>query len=126
MKKQLLFLLTLLLAITPACTKQQKMAAANGAIAAGTISTAAGITSAATFPPAVVSLSAFAGAGITAGGIAFLVIVPAVLIGGGIAAIVKGVQQREKLKQQKLLEKKKFEQEQQTRIQEEKEISHEI
>ncbi len=110
--KKLLFLITLIFAIAPACTKRQKMAAANGAVAAGTISTAAGIT-ALGLGTTVTCFCAGFGGFIAAGPVAFTVLVPGFLIGAGIAGIVKGVQKRKKLKQQKLLETKKFEQEQQ-------------
>ncbi len=106
MKKQLLFLITLLMAISPACKQKNKpnLAGPNGAIAAGSILTAGGI---ATTTASGILIS---GAGLASLGtiVGIASVIPGVLFITGIPLIIYGVKKR-KAKIRRFKEQQKLE-----------------
>jgi preprotein translocase subunit YajC len=93
--KQILFLITLFLAITPACKQQQKhrnLTNAHLAITAGSLEIAAGLSS---FAP-IIPTAAVCGAPFV-----FLTLIPGLLIAGGIYTLVWGIQVKKEIEQEK-------------------------
>jgi 1-aminocyclopropane-1-carboxylate deaminase/D-cysteine desulfhydrase-like pyridoxal-dependent ACC family enzyme len=129
MKKQLLFFLTLILAITPACKQQkQSLAGANASIAAGGTLTALGAigTPAAATVLAIncAMVSAPLTAATTAGLFFTCMTLPLGLLVIGIPLLVVGIKNKKKIKKQRLLEKLK--QEQQVNLEKESEEIQDI
>ncbi len=95
MKKKLLFFLTLLLAFTPACKKNQKhrnLTNAHAAITIGSIEIAAGLSS---FVPLIPTAAAWAVAPFV-----FLTLIPGLLITSGIYTLVWGIQVKKEIEQE--------------------------
>jgi|GEM_PF-3175231 hypothetical protein len=110
MKKQLLFLITLLLAITPACKQKNKphLAGANGAIAAGSILTAAGTAGVPLATVTAIGVCALSGGAAIVPSVASLLILPVGLLIIGIPLIIYGVKKR-KAKIRRFKEQQKLE-----------------